>query len=208
MVQVEPGVENDASTNASAASGDHYLGDGFLPISLQRGGTSSDRLTQSNPHVSLVSGHMLELWNLDRLDQTSLPLDGQYTYPATSGEGAEVYVLDTGVRCSHVELALRCTSGARFTTNYSDVYPGNGDCGSLGEPDCATDNQGHGSHCAGIVAGQNSGVAKRAQIVSVKVMDDAGLGYFSDLVKGLDWVLEQKLAKPSVPMIATLSVGA
>ena len=47
-------------------------------------------------------------WGLDRIDQDSLPLDNSYEYDSAGGNGAKVFVIDTGVRtrCRH----LRCRS--------------------------------------------------------------------------------------------------
>ncbi|MEP6713859.1 MAG: S8 family serine peptidase, partial [Ferruginibacter sp.] len=45
-------------------------------------------------------------WNLDRIDQRSLPMDTTYSYTGT-GAGAHVYVVDTGIRTTHQEFGGR-----------------------------------------------------------------------------------------------------
>jgi subtilisin family serine protease len=65
-----------------------------------------------------------------RLDQTSLPLDGVYNVEL-SGSGSHVYVLDTGVRGSHVDFSGRLGEGASMVGGGTD------------------DPNGHGTHAAG-----------------------------------------------------------
>ena len=56
------------------------------------------------------------------------------------------------------------------------------------------DDNGHGTHCASLVAGGGEvpGVAPDAKLVVVKVMDRDGACYLSDAIKALDWCLENK----------------
>ncbi|KIL67360.1 hypothetical protein M378DRAFT_302226 [Amanita muscaria Koide BX008] len=50
------------------------------------------------------------------------------------------------------------------------------------------DEDGHGTHCAGIAAGNRFGVAKKANIIAVKVMQEGGFGHTQDLMDGLAWI--------------------
>lgn len=113
-------------------------------------------------------------WGLDRLDSGTEELDNTYYFPENAGKNVRIYVLDTGVRADHFELSNRVLDGY-------DVYGEN-----LANVDC----NGHGTHVAGIAAGRKYGVAQHATIVPVRVLDCDGVGYFSDLIKGLNWVAE------------------
>lgn len=57
--------------------------------------------------------------------------------------------------------------------------------------DDSSDNDGHGTFVAGVCCGSTYGVAKAASVVSVKTLDNDGNGRLSDLLKGLDWVVQQ-----------------
>ncbi|MFD5319816.1 S8 family serine peptidase [Streptomyces sp. NPDC127098] len=123
-------------------------------------------------------------WGLDRIDQADLPLDAGYTYP-NEGAGVTAYVIDTGVRLSHQEFEGR----ARFGYDYWN----NG----------AVDGHGHGTHVAGTVAGASYGVAKQAEIVAVRVLDNSGGGTTASVVGGIDWVT----GDADGPSVANMSLG-
>ncbi|MFF4651727.1 S8 family peptidase [Streptomyces sp. NPDC001380] len=126
-------------------------------------------------------------WGLDRIDQQALPLDSAYRYPDTAGAGVTVYVVDTGVRTGHRDFGGRASSGYDFVDGDATAQDGNG----------------HGTHVAGTAAGTAHGVAKRATVVAVRVLDDAGSGTASDVVAGIDWVT----AHARRPAVANLSLG-
>lgn len=128
-------------------------------------------------------------WGLDRIDQADLPLSGTYTYPDSAGAGVTAYVIDTGVRISHAEIAGRAVNGY-------DAVEGDS---------VAQDGNGHGTHVATTIAGTTYGVAKAAKIVAVRVLDNNGSGTTAGVVAGIDWVTAHHAA--GAPAIANLSLG-
>jgi len=127
-------------------------------------------------------------WGLDRIDQRSRPLDNSYTYDY-NGAGVTVYVIDTGVRATHVEF------GGRVAPGYTAINDGNG----------TSDCNGHGTHVAGTVAAATYGAAKAVTVVPVRVLDCTGSGTMSGVIAGVDWVTSHHT--PGAPAAANMSLG-
>ncbi|MFK0048288.1 S8 family serine peptidase [Streptomyces sp. NPDC090741] len=126
-------------------------------------------------------------WGLDRIDQTAKAGDKKYNYPDSAGEGVTAYVIDTGIRTTHKDFGGRATSGFDAVDN----------------DDKADDGNGHGTHVAGTIAGTAHGVAKKAKLVAVRVLDDNGSGTTEQVVAGIDWVTQHH----SGPSVANMSLG-
>lgn len=86
-------------------------------MSQQPGAVRHSDTTNLPPSQQTVSS---QLWNLDRIDQRDLPLDGTFTYgtatSAGTGRGATIYVVDSGVRLSHQEFKTQ--DGTRSRASY------------------------------------------------------------------------------------------
>jgi subtilisin family serine protease len=125
-------------------------------------------------------------WSLDRVDQRHLPLDTTYGY-ANTGQGVHVYIIDTGIRASHQEFE------GRASLDFTAINDGRG----------AADCHGHGTHVAGSVGGATWGVAKKARLHSVRVLDCNGSGSWSQVIAGIDWVTANRTA----PAVVNMSLG-
>ncbi|MGW0759535.1 S8 family peptidase [Streptomyces sp. NPDC002814] len=158
--------------------------------------TEAKRLAADSAVASVVQNRTFSIeatqpnppsWGLDRIDQKTLPLNSSYTYPDSAGTGVTAYVIDTGVRISHSDF------GGRAANGYDAIDNDN----------VAQDGHGHGTHVAGTVAGTAYGVAKKAKIVGVRVLNNSGQGTTAQVVAGIDWVA-QNAVKPAV---ANMSLG-
>lgn len=123
-------------------------------------------------------------WGLGRIDQRS-GLDNRYRYDLT-GKGVHIYMIDSGVRASHIDFRGRVGKG------YSAVpgFDPNEDC------------VGHGTHTAGTACGVSYGVAKKAILHSVRV-GGCGTPALMDIIAGIDWVA----GNHEKPAVANLSLG-
>jgi len=131
-------------------------------------------------------------WGLDRINQRYLPLDELYAYQ-NEGVGVNVYVIDTGILPTHSEFRDRA-----FVV-YDALE------GERNGIDC----NGHGSHVAGIIGGQTYGVAKKARLFGVRVLNCQGTGAWSDVIDGVNFVTwhSRQPAQQDVPAVANMSLG-
>ncbi|NJE46809.1 alkaline serine protease [Thermococcus sp. GR7] len=99
------------------------------------------------------------------------------------GTGIVVAVIDTGIDANHPDLQGKVIAWYDAVNGKTTPY----------------DDNGHGTHVAGIVAGtgaasngQYIGVAPGAKLVGVKVLAADGSGSISDIIAGVDWVVQNK----------------
>lgn len=196
----------DALTRAQGGTRLHTYQHAIKGFAARLSAQAAQALTR-NPNVASVEQDVVRYgtetvvqngatWGLDRIDQRERPLNSTYGYEAT-GEGVEVYILDSGIRYSHAEFEGRASNGVDFA---SDAFREQGN-------DC----NGHGTHVAATIGGATFGVAKKAQLISVRVLS-CGFGgslptSASVVIAGVDWVTGRKLASPGTPMVANLSLA-
>jgi hypothetical protein len=97
-----------------------------------------------------------------------------------TGKGVKIGIIDSGIRKDHPDL--RIAGGVNFVEGASSY----------------NDDQGHGTHVAGIAAALDNdfgsvGVAPDAELYAIKVIAKSGDGNLSDIVAGINWAIEQKL---------------
>ncbi|KAF9763679.1 putative subtilisin-like proteinase 1 [Nosema granulosis] len=117
-------------------------------------------------------------WGLSRVTGIDYFKHHLFLYPSNSGQDVDVYVIDTGVAVDHPEFQGR----ARWGANLVD-----------GSPD--KDENGHGTHCAGVIASKSFGIAKNANITAIKVLDRDGSGMISRIIAGIDFVIDEHESK-------------
>jgi serine protease len=95
---------------------------------------------------------------------------GTYYHPSHGGDDVYSYIVDTGILLRHVEFEGRATFGANYAGGVND--------------DC----NGHGTHVAGTVGGATYGIARKVNLVSVKVLNCQGSGTNAGVISGVNFV--------------------
>lgn len=115
-----------------------------------------------------------------------------YMYPSSAGKDVDVYIIDTGINVEHEDFEGRAKWGKTIPLFDLDI-----------------DGNGHGTHCAGTIGSKTYGVAKKANLIAVKVLRTSGFGTNSDVIKGVEWVAKQhrKNSRKGRQSAANMSLG-
>lgn len=114
-------------------------------------------------------------WGVKRLNAPA-------AWDYTQGEGVKVAVIDTGMDFTHPDLK------GNYKGGYNAVTPGT-------DP---MDDQGHGTHVSGTIgavrnAAGVAGVAPKASLYAVKVLDKNGSGQYSWIIDGIEWAITNNM---------------
>ncbi|KAJ4308545.1 hypothetical protein N0V84_012029 [Fusarium piperis] len=127
-------------------------------------------------------------WGLGAISHRE-PGPDSYTYDTSAGAKSYAYVVDSGVQINHSEFQGRAIAG-------HSVFPG-----------ANVDTIGHGTHVAGTIAGKTYGVAKKAQIISVKVFQGRESSTSATL-EGFNWAVNDIISnKRAGRSVINLSLG-
>lgn len=135
-------------------------------------------------------------WGLARVGQAENVAQSSYTPPCNlTGRGVDVYVLDSGIRATHTEFAGRVTLLPECDT--ADLF--------FGERKNGSDCTGHGTHVAGTIGGERSGVAPGVNLFSVRVVNCQNQGSWNAVVQGLECAF-QHISKRNRTSIINMSL--
>jgi len=131
-----------------------------------------------------------------RIKQEQLPwgvnrIDAEIVHQYNKGTGVKIAVIDTGIDYDHPDLDANIAGGKSFV-GYTNDY---------------MDDNGHGTHVAGIIAAEDNeigviGVAPEAELYALKALDSEGDGHVSDIVAAIDWSVANDM------QIISMSIGS
>ena len=131
------------------------------------------------------------------MDKVKKLVNANWVYKAGySGRNVCIALLDTGV-AEHIELQNRIVFFKDYVNNRKRQY----------------DDNGHGTHIAGIICGKNCGMAPQATLIGFKILDDKGSGKTVNAIKALEWIYAHhkeyniRILNFSMGYIANASVG-
>lgn len=166
------------------------------------------KMIQESPHVKYVEEDGIinlygtevqedSTWGISRISsRKSDHILNSYTHDPSGGEGVTAYVVDTGVKVSDADFEGRAVYGQAVAFPHLEV-----------------DFHGHGSHVAGTIGSKTWGIAKLVEIVAVGVLGPMGTGSTTDVIKGIEFVVQdhhkkiQEKKKGFKGSIMNLSLG-
>ncbi|MBI4676985.1 MAG: S8 family peptidase [Elusimicrobia bacterium] len=187
-------VEADRKVNWLKALGEFRLPDIRETVAHFRSALAPDRAIPRGSAASEVLGAAApkaeddpeQPWGIQRLNASG-------AWARTQGAGVKVAVIDTGIDYTHPDLKANVYGGANV------VNPDT--------PKNYKDDQGHGTHVSGTIAAVKDGqgvvgVAPKAKLYGVKVLDADGSGDYSTIIAGIEWAVKNKM------VVANMSLGA
>ncbi|KAI0526000.1 oryzin precursor [Xylaria bambusicola] len=131
-------------------------------------------------------------WGLARISSRT-PNATTYVYDDSAGEGTYTYIIDSGIFTDHPEFEGRASWGPSFVS---------------GDENPTVDENGHGTHVAGIAGSKTYGVAKKTNLIAVKVLNAGGSGPISQVIAGIQWVVDDAKSKNRInKSVANISLG-
>ena len=129
------------------------------------------RYVEEDKYVQLVSEQPIP-WGVDRID-------AEQVWPSNTGSGIYIAIVDTGIDYDHPDLDDNYAFGESFVDYTNDPM----------------DDNGHGTHCAGIAAAENNdigvvGVAPGAKLIAAKVLNANGGALLSWIADGITWAAD------------------
>jgi subtilisin family serine protease len=106
-------------------------------------------------------------------------------------------VVDTGILASHPDLNVNKTLGRNFTSK---------------DPKAWNDDNGHGTHVAGIIGAVNNNIgmmggSPSANLIPIKVLNKQGSGSYSDIIAAINYIADWKTKNPALPAVLNMSLG-
>jgi len=112
--------------------------------------------------------------NIDRIDQAKCLLDGKFIYPNSAGKGVNIFIVDSGILLTYDEFGGR----AKFERSFYK--------------DCKrNDIDKHGTFVASMAAGKTVGVARKANLIDIRVLNEKAVGKTSDMIEALSYVIDR-----------------
>jgi subtilisin family serine protease len=192
LVKVDPATQNNGEMSILSAALDSdsslaKVGWKYLDVDTANAAATMQMLQSTQGIVEVTPDYPLELaWepndpSYEQGSQWALEKIGaNVAWEFSSGQAITVAVIDSGIDLSHPDLAGRIVAGYNFVDNNTDT----------------TDQCGHGTHVAGIIAADANneigvaGVANQAVIMPIKVIGANCTGSYSRLMQGILYAVD------------------
>ena len=138
-------------------------------------------IPSSNSKKTYRENILEELWNLDLIG-----LDEAFNY--SHGENVKIAIIDTGVDYSHPDLKERFGFDKGYDFLSEDKKP--------------MDENGHGTHVAGITSGSETGIARKARLYALRVLDADGSGTEFDVMRAINYAFKHEYS------VVNMSLGS